>query len=140
LSAKDGNNKSAKTRSKKLNTAPWEAQDFASVKVEMVEETTINFDRIDELPSKIDEPPSEIALDRENHDLPMYHEGIFGDRYVDFQEPLAVRRQFHFSKVILMNLCCVGGTDFLVSTTAFASCAGATWPSLHRSYKFARSS
>lgn len=83
-------NKSVNARSKKSNMAPWEAQDFARVKVEMTEEVSVNFDPID-LPSKIEELSSDIVDDTQNHDPPLPHVGMLGDRYVDFLEPLKVR-------------------------------------------------
>ena len=72
--------KSVNICSKKSNMAPWEAQDFARVKVEMTEDVSVN------LSSKIEELPSDIV-----DDLSLPHVGILGDRYVDFLEPLKVR-------------------------------------------------
>jgi len=66
--------------------APWEAQDFASVKVEMAEEVSIDFDPIDDLQPKTGELPSDIV-----DDVSLPHVGMLGDIYVDFLEPLKVR-------------------------------------------------
>ena len=66
----------------------------------MSEEVTVDFDPTDDLPSKIEESPSDIVIGKGNHDLPQYHEGILGDRYVDFREPLKVRVQCPFPKIL----------------------------------------
>jgi hypothetical protein len=70
-------------------------QDFANVKMEMTEEPTVSFDPVDDLPPKSD-PPSDVVNNTDAHDLSPVKEGIFGDRYVDFVEPLKVSVEFRF--------------------------------------------
>lgn len=94
---KISDNKYAKTRSKKSNMAPWEIHDFPSVKMEETE-VTIGFDPMDDFPSKIERPSSDVVDDPEDHDLPRHEEATFEDRHVEFVAPLKVRLRY-FSKI-----------------------------------------
>jgi hypothetical protein len=114
-SAKDRNaqavsgGKNVNTRSKKLNKAPWEIQDFTGVKIEMTEEVKVGFDTSDDLPTKDERAPPDIVNEAENNDLPLPHEGILEDIYVRVQsfsrcsnefELCSRRRQNHILRIL----------------------------------------
>lgn len=102
-----------------------------SVKIEMNEEISVGFDSIDELPSKIEQPSSDVVK-TERQDLPLHK---YGGRYVEFMEPVKVRVScFDLRDVLTKNLV----RNIVLRTTAFTSCGSTIYPSLDRPDKFAR--